>query len=72
MSLSGLDRRTIEAADWGRTVPICSRRGCPSPASCVLDRQILCLDCADDLLERMAALELEPRLRELLPAWSDH
>lgn len=50
---------------WG--VTLCHVHADPHPAEALLDGLPLCIDGADELLERIAAVELAPALRELLP-----
>lgn len=52
---------------WGSTE--CQRKSCSAAAECLLDGLPLCLGDADELVERMEAVEIYPNLRELLPAW---
>lgn len=54
---------------WGSTE--CQRKACSRPAACLFDGLPLCIDDADELLERTQAVEIAPDLRELLPAWGD-
>lgn len=54
---------------WGSTE--CQRKACSKPAACLLDGEPLCLDDADDALERVQAVAIAPQLRELLPGWDE-
>ena len=36
-------------------------------AECVYEDMPLCLDCADDLLDRQVAISLSPNIRGMLP-----
>lgn len=55
--------------EWGLTM--CQRRHCTDAAVCLLDGWPLCLDHADEELERTIAWELNPELVGMLPALDD-
>lgn len=40
-------------------------------AECSLDGMPLCIDCADELIDRQAAISLMPEMRTLLPGLDD-
>lgn len=54
---------------WGECV--CSMKYCMALAECLFDDIPLCLDCADDLLDRQIAISLNPNMRQLLPEIGD-
>lgn len=47
--------------------PNCSNRLCMAPAEADWDGEPYCLACADLVLERLAAVDRVPALRDLLP-----
>lgn len=49
----------------------CQVKGCGEPAGARTGDWIICLDHADDWLDRIQAIELHPELRDLLPALGD-
>lgn len=54
----------VDEVDW-TAGPFCNR--CRArPAELLLQGELACVDCADVVVERLAALELAPALRELL------
>ena len=61
-----MQRIPYEAVRWelDPVCNLCRRRS----AVLLFDGQLSCVECADELLERMAALELAPALRGMLPA----
>ncbi len=54
---------------WG--ISECQRRPCSAAAELLYDGLPLCIACADRLLERQLAIAIEPRVRDLLPAWNE-
>lgn len=54
---------------WGVTE--CARKRCSRPAACLFEGEPLCLEDADDALERVAAIEINRRAAELLPDWRE-
>lgn len=60
--------RLAAAIEPGLT--LCVAR-CGQPAVLALDERLLCLDCCEVELERILAIEREPRLRDLLPPLYD-
>lgn len=56
-----------EDVTWGETE--CQRKMCSNMAELLFDGQPLCIDDADDLLDRIVAVELYPDMREMLPDW---
>lgn len=62
--------RPLVRVEWwellDRTIG-CNTHHCLDLAECLFDGQPLCLDHADELLQRVAAIAEVPRLRSLLP-----
>jgi hypothetical protein len=50
---------------------LCSVKDCANLAECTLSGDPLCIDCADDIIDRIEAISLHPKMRELLPDFSD-
>lgn len=46
---------------------VCSNRRCLKPAEATLDDEPYCVDCLDELVDRLAAVSQRPELRDLLP-----
>lgn len=64
-------RSRYSDVSWGITG--CSRGGCYRLAELHAEGWgQLCVPCADELLERQAAIGAAPVLRELLPGWDDN
>ena len=64
--------RPLRRSEWAERLAagddvLCARR-CMRLSAVVLDDEPLCVECADAALERLAAIELRPELRELLPS----
>lgn len=55
------------ASEWGDDPPLCSTR-CMRLSFLTVDGVPYCIECADAWLDRIAAIELRPAIRELLPA----
>lgn len=55
----------VDDVRWGVTG--CSAPNCEESAELLWDGEPFCIDCADLLLERLAALEFNPRANEFLP-----
>lgn len=59
-----------DPVDWfelaERTIG-CYAPHCLALAECLFDGVPYCLDCADLVLDRLVAVQLTPRLRELMP-----
>ena len=68
--MSGWEQRwRSENVKWGITE--CGVRGCSRAAELLVDEHLRCIECADDELERLIAVSIAPRLRELLPNIED-
>lgn len=62
--MSRFDLLEPHQVKWGITG--CSLPECPRDAELLWDGYCYCLECADRLLERIAACEMSPGLQELL------
>lgn len=62
-------RWRYEQVAWGMTE--CHRRRCSNAAELLYDGLPLCVDCADDLLERVHVLAVNPELAATMPAWDE-
>ena len=47
--------------------PCCSNRACLAPAACTIEDEPFCIECADELVDRLYAIAANPSLREELP-----
>lgn len=47
----------------------CERKSCSNIAEVLIEGSYLCVDCADDLLDRMVAADVSPELAAMLPAF---
>jgi hypothetical protein len=68
----GIDIRQwdYETVQWGDT--LCANRRCGKVAEWLAEGLPVCSGCADELLERWVAIDLDPRLRWRLPTlWGD-
>lgn len=61
----------IEWADWHLDPRRRQCSYCPHWAAALLDGELVCLDCADALLERLEAVHLVPAFRSELPSFTD-
>jgi hypothetical protein len=59
----------VEDVAWGDC--LCSAKGCVKPADCLYESEPYCFDCAEALIERQIAVDINPSLRATLPAFDD-
>lgn len=52
---------------WGDDPPLCTMR-CMRPSALTIDGEPYCLDCTEEWLDRLQAIELRPDLVDVLPS----